>query len=166
MILTDLEVSSEERIAEIFTETVPEPVSPSPSPTSPQSSSGSSSSTEKKVSEKPEPVKETESPPSSVEAVEIQYGKASYYADKFHGRPTASGEPYDRNKLTAAHRTLPFGTRCRVTNLANGKSVIVRVNDRGPHVESRVIDLSYRAAKEIGLIQAGIADVKVEVLPN
>lgn len=89
-------------------------------------------------------------------------GTASYYANKFEGRKTASGETYRHAKLTAAHRTLPFGTQLKVTNLENGKSVIVRVNDRGPFVKGRIIDLSKSAAIKIGLIQKGVAKVKVE----
>lgn len=95
---------------------------------------------------------------------EAQFGKASYYADKFHGRKTASGELYDRDKLTAAHRTLPFGTICKVTNVANGKSVEVRVNDRGPFSKGRVIDVSYKAMSQLGGIHAGLIEVKVEAL--
>jgi rare lipoprotein A len=96
----------------------------------------------------------------------VEYGKASYYGyrDEFNGRKTASGETFDRNSFTAAHRSLPFGTLCRVTNLSNGRSVIVRINDRGPFKAGRIVDLSYAAAKEIGSIQSGVADVKVEVL--
>lgn len=95
---------------------------------------------------------------------EVQMGKASYYSDRFQGSKTASGELYDRAKYTAAHRTLKFGTKIRVTNLANDKSVVVAVNDRGPFKPERVVDLSYIAAEEIGAIQSGIIDVKVEVL--
>ncbi|MDM7925515.1 MAG: septal ring lytic transglycosylase RlpA family protein [bacterium] len=96
----------------------------------------------------------------------VQYGKASHYGtgDGFHGNKTASGEVFDRNQLTAAHRTLPFGTLCRVTNLSNGRSVVVRINDRGPFVKGRIIDLSWAAAKRIGSDRAGVVDVKVEVL--
>jgi rare lipoprotein A len=96
----------------------------------------------------------------------VQYGKASYYGygDEFHGRKTASGEIFDRNALTAAHPSLPFGTVCRVTNRENGQSVVVRINDRGPFKGGRIIDLSYAAAKRIGAVRAGIVDVKVEVL--
>lgn len=93
-----------------------------------------------------------------------EYGKASYYGSVFHGRPTASGELYDRNKLTAAHLKLPFGTICRVTNLANSKSVEVKINDRGPHVKSRIIDLSYKAMSLIDGINAGIINVRLDVL--
>ncbi len=91
-------------------------------------------------------------------------GKASYYADKFHGRPTASGEKYDKRALTAAHRTLDFGTKVKVTNLSNGKSVTVRINDRGPFVEGRIIDLSSAAADKIDMKTAGVVNVKVEIL--
>ena len=91
-------------------------------------------------------------------------GVASYYADDFNGKLTSNGETFNMNDLTAANRTLPFGTRVRVTNLSNGKTVIVRVNDRGPYVEGRLIDLSLGAAKRIDLIQTGTARVKLEVL--
>jgi rare lipoprotein A len=90
-------------------------------------------------------------------------GTASYYADSLQGNPTASGEPYDKDALTAAHRSLPFGTRVKVTNLGNGKSVVVRINDRGPHVESRIIDVSGAAASKLGMISSGTAEVKLEV---
>jgi len=91
-------------------------------------------------------------------------GGASYYADKYHGRTTASGEPFDQNAMTAAHKRLPFGTRVRVTNLDNGKSVIVRVNDRGPFIRGRVIDLSKAAFQRIANTRVGVVDVKVEVI--
>ncbi|MBI5471661.1 MAG: septal ring lytic transglycosylase RlpA family protein [Ignavibacteriae bacterium] len=91
-------------------------------------------------------------------------GVASYYADEFHGRKTSSGEIYDMHALTAAHRTLPFNSIVRVTNLDNNRSVEVRINDRGPFKSKRVIDLSYRAALEIGLIANGTAPVLIEVL--
>ena len=90
-------------------------------------------------------------------------GSASYYADSLSGNPTASGEPYDKNALTAAHRTLAFDTMVKVTNLDNGKSVVVRINDRGPHAKSRVIDVSGAAAKQLGLIDSGTAKVRLEV---
>lgn len=89
---------------------------------------------------------------------------ASYYAEALHGRRTASGERYDSQALTAAHRTLPFGTRVRVTNLENGLSVVVRINDRGPNVEARVIDLSYAAARKLQFIDQGKTRVSLEVL--
>ena len=89
-------------------------------------------------------------------------GKAAYYGKKFQGRKTASGEPFDMNKLTAASNDHPFGTRLKVTNVSNGKSVEVRVNDRLTGGD-RIIDLSYAAAQQIGMVKAGLAEVKVEV---
>lgn len=97
-------------------------------------------------------------------SIETTTGKASYYADKYQGRPTASGEPFDQKALTCAHRTYKFGTMLRVTNVANNKSVKVRVNDRGPYVKTRIVDLSRAAAEKIDMINAGVVDVKVEVL--
>ena len=91
-------------------------------------------------------------------------GQASWYGPRFHGRPTASGEIYDMYDLTAAHRDLPFGTTLRVTDLASGRSVIVRINDRGPFVGRRVLDLSYAAADRLGMIDDGLARVQVEPL--
>jgi len=91
-------------------------------------------------------------------------GKASFYSDKFHGRETASGEKYDMYALTAAHLSLPFGTQVKVTNLWNGKSVIVRINDRGPFAEGRIIDVSKQAAVDLQMVVAGVVDVEVEVL--
>ena len=93
-----------------------------------------------------------------------QIGGASYYAKKFHGRKTASGETFNMHAMTAAHRKLAFGTNVRVTNLSNGMSVVVRINDRGPFIKGRIIDLSYGAAKKIGLVQSGIAKVKLEIV--
>ena len=93
-------------------------------------------------------------------------GKASYYADRMQGQRTANGERYDKNQLTAAHSTLPFNTLVEVTNLANGKSVIVKINDRMPK-GSRIIDLSRAAAKEIDMIRAGVGKVTIkEVIPE
>ena len=91
-------------------------------------------------------------------------GAASWYGGKFHGRLTANGERYDMNKLTAAHKTLPFGTKVRVTNRANGKSVVVRINDRGPYVGGRAIDLSRGAATAVGMLHSGVAKVKLDIL--
>ena len=95
---------------------------------------------------------------------EVQKGKASYYHYSLHGNPTASGEPYDRNALTAAHRSLPFGTEILVRNLKNGRTVRVTVNDRGPFVSGRIVDLSRRAAEEIALVQDGVTDVTLEIV--
>lgn len=91
-------------------------------------------------------------------------GQASYYHDRLHGNLTASGEPYDRNALTAAHKTLPFGTKVRVTNRANGKSVVLRINDRGPFVRGRIIDVSRRAAELLDFVREGVVEVRVEVI--
>ena len=96
--------------------------------------------------------------------VEIGTGLASYYGAELSGNRTASGERFDPNAMTAAHRTLSFGTRVVVTNLANGQEVIVRVNDRGPWSKSRIIDISYAAAKQIGMHRSGTAKVKLERL--
>lgn len=93
-----------------------------------------------------------------------QTGVASYYGAEFHGRRTASGTIYHKNAYTAAHRTLPFGTLVRVTNLDNGRTVVVRITDRGPHRRGRVIDLSRRAAKEIDMIRSGTARVRIDIL--
>ncbi len=93
-----------------------------------------------------------------------QQGSASWYGPGFHGRKTASGEIYDMNALTAAHKRLPLGTRVKVTNLRNGKSVVVRINDRGPFHGNRVLDLSKAAAKKIGVVQSGVADVSIVAL--
>jgi len=95
---------------------------------------------------------------------QVQTGIASYYHDGLHGNRTASGQIYDKGKMSAAHKTLPLGSRVRVTDTRTGKSIVVRVNDRGPFVKGRIIDLSRRAAKELGIIRRGIAPVKVEVL--
>lgn len=94
----------------------------------------------------------------------VEYGKASYYAMKFQGAKTASGERFSQSAKTAAHRTLPFGTQVRVTNLRNHKTVTVRINDRGPFVRGRIIDLSQSAFKAIGNLDQGLLEVKVEVI--
>ena len=92
-----------------------------------------------------------------------QVGMCSYYADKFHGRMTANGEIFDMHALTAAHKKLPFGTVIEVTNLNNGRRVTVRVNDRGPFAKERVLDLSYVAARKIGIIRTGVAKVAIVI---
>ncbi len=91
-------------------------------------------------------------------------GKASFYGTELAGNPTASGERFNPAQLTAAHRTLPFGTKVKVTNVRNGESVVVRINDRGPYADSRVIDLSTAAAKRIGMLGRGTAMVRIELL--
>ncbi|HEX8483222.1 MAG TPA: septal ring lytic transglycosylase RlpA family protein [Allosphingosinicella sp.] len=96
----------------------------------------------------------------------IGQGTASYYGQELAGNRTASGERFNPNGLTAAHRTLPLGTKLRVTNVANGRSVIVRVNDRGPFVGKRLIDVSLGAAREIQMIRSGTAQVRLELIPT
>ena len=95
---------------------------------------------------------------------QILYGNASWYGLKFQGRRTSNGETFNKDKLTAAHKTLPFDTKVRVTNLKNNKSVVVRINDRGPYRGNRIIDLSEKAAHKIDSKKQGIAYVKVQVL--
>lgn len=101
--------------------------------------------------------------PEDLVSEDASQGKASWYGPGFHGNPTASGETYDMHELTAAHRTLPLGTRVLVRNLDNDRTVVVRINDRGPFVDGREIDLSYAAARQIGMVDPGLA--KVEVVP-
>ncbi|MDQ1265254.1 MAG: rare lipoprotein [Bacteroidota bacterium] len=91
-------------------------------------------------------------------------GYASYYSEEFNGRLTASGEVFDMNAMTAAHKTFAFGTKLKVTNLKNNRSVIVYINDRGPFVEGRIIDLSLGAAKKLGMIADGVVEVEIEVI--
>lgn len=90
-----------------------------------------------------------------------QTGKASYYADSFSGKKTASGERFRQGRRTAAHPTLPFGTKVKVTNMKNGRTVKVRINDRGPFVKGRIIDLSKKAARKLGMLNDGVAEVKI-----
>jgi rare lipoprotein A len=96
--------------------------------------------------------------------IQVVNGQASWYGPGFYGRRTASGETLRRGTFTAAHRTLPFGTLVRVTNLSNGRSVVVRINDRGPHRRHRVIDLAHGAASELRMMQAGEVPVRLEVI--
>ncbi len=93
-----------------------------------------------------------------------QRGVASFYAEAFHGRTTANGETFDMNAMTCAHRTLPFGTMLQVTNLDNDRDVTVRVNDRGPYISGRIIDLSKGAARSLDMIESGTANVLIEVI--
>jgi len=109
----------------------------------------------------------TESPIAEVaQETEIDGGMASYYGNELAGNRTASGERFDPGELTAAHRTLPFGSMVRVTNIATGDSVVVRINDRGPFAHSRVIDISHAAAREIGMHRSGTARVKLALLTD
>ena len=96
----------------------------------------------------------------------VQTGKASWYGDAHHGKKTASGEAYDMHELTAAHRSLPLGTRVRVINVENDRAVVVRINDRGPFVRGRIIDLSRAAARELGPLGSGVFTVRIEVLED
>jgi rare lipoprotein A len=100
----------------------------------------------------------------SVAMAGAEVGVASYYADSLQGNLTASEEPYDKDAMTAAHRTLAFGTRIKVSKLDNGKSVEVVINDRGPHSQNRIIDVSGAAARQLGLMDSGTAKVRVEVM--
>src|SRR5579884_1840002 len=102
--------------------------------------------------------------PSPAPMLRTEFGLASWYGRPYDGRPAANGEIYDMEKLTAAHRTLPFNTRVRVTNLANGRTVDVRIIDRGPFVDGRIIDLSHAAARAIDLIGPGIAQVRLDII--
>jgi rare lipoprotein A len=99
-------------------------------------------------------------------AAGVQSGKASWYGGKHHGGPTASGERFNKNALTAAHRRYKFGTRVKVTNKKNGRSVVVRINDRGPFSKGRIIDLSEAAAKKLDMIDAGVVPVVIEVVKD
>ena len=94
----------------------------------------------------------------------MEYGQASYYAMKYQFRRTSSGEHFNQLSSTGAHRTLPFGTKVKVTNLKNNKSVVVKINDRGPFIDGRIIDLSRYAFSEIGNTDSGLLDVKIEVI--
>lgn len=95
----------------------------------------------------------------------VESGKASYYADKFEGRQTSNGETFRQRKKTAAHKTLPFGTKVLVTNLNNGRTVKVRINDRGPFVKGRMIDLSKKAAKKLDMVNDGVVNVEIKYKP-
>jgi rare lipoprotein A len=110
--------------------------------------------------------KHAKTPPTPAPVGYTEEGNASWYGNPFHGRRASNGEVYDMNKLTAAHRTLPFETMVRVTNLNNGRSTTVRITDRGPFVDNRIIDLSQAAAREIESIGPGVVPVRIEVLGN
>ena len=105
-------------------------------------------------------------PPLEDAGESLGTGVASYYGKRFAGRPTASGEIFNPGQMTAAHRTLPFGSKVRVTNMSNGDSVVVRINDRGPFSRGRVIDVSHAAAREIGMQRSGTARVKLALLAD
>jgi len=103
---------------------------------------------------------------AKLKVVDKEVGTASWYGKPFHGRRTANCEIYDMDKLTAAHKTLPFNTKVRVTNLRNNKSVIVRINDRGPFIKGRIIDLSREAARRLDMLESGVEKVAMEILPH
>jgi rare lipoprotein A len=103
-------------------------------------------------------------PVSPGAVVQAEEGVASYYADEFNGRQTSNGERYDMHQMTAAHRTLPFNTQLRVENLANGRQVVVRINDRGPFKDNRIIDLSLAAAEELEMIGTGTTRVRLNIV--
>jgi len=114
---------------------------------------------------------ETEVPPiakipTPSQPTMMETGLASWYGSRHHGKRTASGEVFNQNKFTAAHRTLPWGSRVKVTNLTNGKSVEVRINDRGPFTKDRIIDVSRAAARSLGMVEQGITTVRIEWLPD
>ena len=115
------------------------------------------------VADMPKPVVSTPTVISQAQTKQVT-GMASWYGPGFHGRLSASGERFNQNAMTAAHRTLPFGTRVKVTNVNNGRSVVVRINDRGPFIRGRVIDLSAAAARQLGMINSGVAPVRIDIL--
>jgi len=114
------------------------------------------------VKEKEESKNQNESDEHNI--VKVQEGIASFYGDGFNGKTTANGETFDMYKFTAAHRTLPLGTKVKVKNLENNRSIVLRINDRGPYVDGRIIDVSYAAAKQLGFVESGTARVRIEVL--
>ena len=120
---------------------------------------GCAAPTEQPPAARPEPSPPAPKPPAGVEK-----GRISLYGEAFAGKPTASGAPFDPQALTMAHRTLPFGTRVRVTNVENGRSVVVVVNDRGPFVAGRIADLSLAAARAIGMVTDGVVEGMLEVI--
>lgn len=140
------------------------PASRQPAPASPEAPVPGKSANAPNAPE-PHPRK-ARVPPTPAPVGYTEEGNASWYGDPFHGRHAANGEIYDMNKLTAAHRTMPFETMVRVTNLNNGRSTTVRITDRGPFVDNRIIDLSHAAAQEIGSLGPGVVPVRLEVLGN
>lgn len=143
------------------------PSSDQPASVAASSKAGSKSnakSHKKAVGNEPGAVSSDEQPRSAQPVGKKRLGEATFYASYFEGRLTASGEPYDGQAMTAAHKTLPFGTRVKVTALNSGESTVVRINDRGPFVDGRIIDLSRKAAEQLGMVHDGIADVQLQVL--
>ncbi|HEV2947995.1 MAG TPA: septal ring lytic transglycosylase RlpA family protein [Gemmataceae bacterium] len=140
----------------------PAPAPPAPAPAETVENAKRDTS----ISPNPAPAHPThaKAPPAPAPVGYTEEGNASWYGNPFHGRRASNGEVYDMYKLTAAHRTLPFETTVRVTNLNNGKSTVVRITDRGPFVDNRIIDLSLAAAQEVDSVGAGVVPVRVEVL--
>jgi rare lipoprotein A len=141
------------------------PASVTPAP-APEESSGAAKNNPPTPPAAPRPGKHAKTPPAPAPVGYSEEGNASWYGAPFNGRRASNGEIYDMNKLTAAHRTLPFETVVRVTNLHNGKTTTVRITDRGPFVDNRIIDLSQAAAREIESIGPGVVPVRLEVLGN
>jgi rare lipoprotein A len=140
------------------------PAPSQPAPASPETIESSKNATSVGASARSPAPKRAKSPSTPAPEGYIEEGNASWYGVPFNGRRASNGEIYDMNKLTAAHRTLPFDTMVRVTNLDNGKSTVVRITDRGPFVENRVIDLSQAAARAIDSIGPGVVPVRLEVI--
>lgn len=139
---------------------------PPPAPTPPSAAPESTAESAKRNTSASPPAKRAKTPAAPAPAGYTEDGNASWYGNPFNGRRASNGEVYDMYKLTAAHRTLPFDTMVRVTNLNNGKSTTVRITDRGPFVENRIIDLSLAAAREIESVGPGVVPVRLEVLGN
>ena len=144
----------------------PAPAPPAPAPAETVDSAKRDTSVPPSPSPAPAHPKHTKTPQAPAPVGYTEEGNASWYGNPFHGRRASNGEVYDMYKLTAAHRTLPFETMVRVTNLNNGKTTTVRITDRGPFVDNRIIDLSQAAAREIESIGPGIVPVRIEVLGN
>jgi rare lipoprotein A len=142
----------------------PSPTQPTETPTDTAEAAKRSTDVPNAPAAPPAVSKRNKPAPAPAPSGYTQEGNASWYGVPFHGRRASNGEVYDMYKLTAAHRTLPFETTVRVTNLNNGKSTVVRITDRGPFVENRIIDLSLAAAREIDLVGPGVASVRLEVL--
>jgi len=142
------------------------PSQPAPTPDETTSNAKNNPTTTPPSAGTPTPGKRSKTPPPPAPIGYTEEGNASWYGDPFNGRRSSNGEIYDMHKLTAAHRTLPFETLVRVTNLNNGKTTTVRITDRGPFVDSRIIDLSQAAAREVESIGPGVVPVRIEVLGN
>jgi len=144
----------------------PIPAQPTSAPDETVAKAKSDTSTQPSAPSSPAPARRSKTPPAPAPIGYTEEGNASWYGNPFHGRRASNGEIYDMYKFTAAHRTLPFETMVRVTNLNNGKSTTVRITDRGPFVDNRIIDLSQAAAREIESIGPGVVPVRLEVLGN